>query len=220
MLYETDDEKVEAIKKWWKENGLSVIAGAVIGLSVIYGWRYWVGYKEGQAAQASNAFEILLNESTQGTPETVSAQADTLRNEFGSTPYAALGSLVSAKTSYAAGKTEEAIGALESAISDAPDPALARIAALRLARIQVAEGKLDEAGKTIAKYDDSPSFAGDFAAVRGDLALARGDATTARTAYEEAIDKGTGLVELIRLKLDNLPRTDGPSQIDNTPAAG
>jgi len=205
VSYETDEEKVEAIKTWWKENGLSVIAGAVIGLGVIYGWRYWVGYQADQAAMASNAFEVLLNETRAGTAETVAKQAQTLHDDYGSTPYAALGSLVSAKTLYEDGKTDEAIAALESVIDDAPDPAIARIAALRLARIQVAENKLDAAEKIIDKYDDSPAFAGDFAAVRGDLALARGDTAKARAAYEEAIDKGTGLSQLVRLKLDNLP---------------
>jgi predicted negative regulator of RcsB-dependent stress response len=39
--YETDDEKVEAIKKWWKDNGISVATGVVIGLAVVFGWRAW-----------------------------------------------------------------------------------------------------------------------------------------------------------------------------------
>ena len=32
MNYETDDEKVEAIKKWWQDNGPSIAAGLVLGL--------------------------------------------------------------------------------------------------------------------------------------------------------------------------------------------
>ncbi|MBS1202965.1 MAG: hypothetical protein H6R22_1474, partial [Chromatiaceae bacterium] len=47
--------------------------------------------------------------------------------------------------------------------------------------------------------------AGDFAAVRGDIAAARGDIAQAREEYEKAIAAGSGLAELIRLKLDNLP---------------
>ena len=38
----TDDEQVERIKKWWADNGSSVIAGLVIGIGGLLGWRYWV----------------------------------------------------------------------------------------------------------------------------------------------------------------------------------
>ena len=39
-LYDTEEQQVEAIKDWWKENGKSVILGAVIGLG-LFGWRYY-----------------------------------------------------------------------------------------------------------------------------------------------------------------------------------
>ncbi len=31
-LYDTEEEQVQAIKEWWKENGKAVIIGAVLGL--------------------------------------------------------------------------------------------------------------------------------------------------------------------------------------------
>ncbi|WP_295405323.1 tetratricopeptide repeat protein [uncultured Thiocystis sp.] len=205
MSYETDEEKVEAIKKWWKENGLSVIAGAAIGLGSIYAWRFWIDHQQRVAGQASSAFEQLLSNAAMSQPEAVVKQADLLKDEFGSTPYAGLSELVAAKAFYQAGDVAAAMSALREAIAKAPDPAIARIAALRLARIQVAEGLLDETDATLAAHDNSPAFAGEFAAVRGDLAAARGDAAAARTAYEQAIETGSGQSQLIRLKLDNLP---------------
>ena len=38
-VYKTEEEQVEAIKKWWQENGKSIIAGVVIGITAIFGWR-------------------------------------------------------------------------------------------------------------------------------------------------------------------------------------
>ena len=38
-VYKTEEEQVEAIKKWWQENGMSIIAGVVIGITAIFGWR-------------------------------------------------------------------------------------------------------------------------------------------------------------------------------------
>ena len=128
-----------------------------------------------------------------------------LANEFGSTPYPTLGALVAAKALYDAGKVDEASAALESVIKDAPDPALARIATLRLSRIQLAQGDVDAAEKTLEAQQMTPSFAGEVSAVRGDIAAARGDMTGARAAYEQAIEQGSALSQLLRLKIDNLP---------------
>ena len=203
--YETDDEKVEAIKKWWKENGTSVVAGVVIGLALVFGWRGWVGYRDSVAAHASSDFEQLLANANQGETESVTKEAELLNEDYTSTPYAALGSLVSAKVRYEAGDVTGAVAELQRVIAKAPDPALARLAGLRLARIQVAEGQLDAAAATVNAHDDGQSFTGDFAAVRGDIAAARGDSANARAEYEKAIAAGTGLSQLIRLKLDNLP---------------
>jgi predicted negative regulator of RcsB-dependent stress response len=203
--YETDDEKVEAIKKWWKENGTSVIAGVVIGLALVFGWRGWTQYRDSVGAQASANFEQLLASAEQGEVESATKQTELLNRDYASTPYAALGSLVSAKVRYESGDVSGAIADLQGVIAKAPDPALARLAGLRLARIQVAEGQLDAAAATVSTHDDGQSFAGDFAAVRGDIAAARGDTAKAREEYEKAIAAGTGLSQLIRLKLDNLP---------------
>ena len=205
MSYDTDEEKVEAIKRWWKENGIAVVVGITIGLGGIVGWRWWGDYRDSVAGQASAVFDQALANGASGQTEAVLAQTRTLREDFGSTPYATLGLLVEAKAQYDAGKVEEATQALTRAIASAPEPAIARIAALRLARIQVAEGQIDAAAKTVADHDTSPDFAGEFAAVRGDIAAARGDYAAARQAYEQALADGTGLSQLIRLKLDNLP---------------
>jgi predicted negative regulator of RcsB-dependent stress response len=203
--YETDDEKVESIKKWWKDNGLSVIAGLAIGLAGVFGWRAWTDYRAGVGGQAATAFEQLALSADAGEADTVAKQAEILSKEFSSTPYSALGSLVAAKALYEKGDAASAMAALQRVIAKAPDPALARLAALRLARIQFSEGQLDAAAATIAAHDDSTAFAGDFAALRGDIAAARGDHAGARAAYEQAISAGAGLPQLIRLKLDNLP---------------
>ena len=42
-VYETEEQQVEAVKKWWKENGVSLIVGVVMGLSAIAGWKYYQG---------------------------------------------------------------------------------------------------------------------------------------------------------------------------------
>jgi predicted negative regulator of RcsB-dependent stress response len=203
--YETDDEKVESIKKWWKENGASVAIGIAIGLAVVFGWRAWGSYRDSVGSQASAAFEQLLASAETGQAQSVAKQAELLGQDYGSTPYPALGDLVAAKVLYEKGDSPAAMAALGRAIAQAPDPALVRLAALRLARIQLSEGQLDAASATLSAHDNGLDFAGDFAAARGDIAAARGDSTAARGEYRKAIAAGASLPQVIRLKLDNLP---------------
>ena len=203
--YETDEEKVEAIKKWWKENGFSVVAGVVIGLGAIFGYRAWVGYTDSVGQQASAAFEQLL--ASTGGDDTASAikQSELLAEEFSSTAYATLAKLVASKVELEVGNRAGARTALEQAISNSPDAAITRVAALRLARLLIADGDLAGASALVAKYDDAPSFASAFAAVRGDIATAEGRTAEARAAYEQAIAAGAQNADRLRLKLDNLP---------------
>jgi predicted negative regulator of RcsB-dependent stress response len=204
-IYETDEEKVEAIKKWWKENGFSVVAGVTIGLLAIVGWRAWVDHRDSVGQQASAAFEQLLASADAEDPQSAIKQSELLAEEFSSTAYATLAILVQAREEVEAGDLAGARTALERAIAGSPDPGLTRIAALRLIRILIAEGDTAEAATLAAKHDNSASFSGAFAAVRGDIARAEGRLSDARAAYEQAIAAGAPNPGQLRLKLDDLP---------------
>lgn len=203
--YETDEEKVEAIKRWWKENGVSVIGGVAIGLGAIFGWRAWIDYRDSTGQQASAAFEQLLASADGEDTASTIAQARLLAEEFSSTAYATLAALVQARVELEAGNPEGARTALEQAIATSPDPGLARIAALRLSRMLVAEGDLATAKRLVEEHADGGSFSGAFSVVRGDIAQAEGRSADARTAYEQAVAAGAPNPEQLRLKLDNLP---------------
>ena len=59
-VYKTEEEQVEAIKKWWSENGKSIIAGIIIGIAAIFGWRGYENHTAMQAKAASMLYEQLL----------------------------------------------------------------------------------------------------------------------------------------------------------------
>ena len=203
--YETDDEKVEAIKKWWKENGVSVVAGLAIGLVAVFGWRFWVDYRESVSQQASAAFEQLMATAEGEDTAAALAQARAIRDGFGSTAYAALADLMEARVKLKAGDPAGAIAALERVMTKAPDPSLADLAALRLARVLLDQGDIGRAGAIAAKYANAGAYSGDFAAIQGDIASSQGRYDEARQAYQRAIASGASLSQLIQLKLDNLP---------------
>ncbi len=59
-VYKTEEEQVEAIKKWWQENGKSIIAGVVIGITAIFGWRAYDNHTAVQAEAASTLYEQMI----------------------------------------------------------------------------------------------------------------------------------------------------------------
>ena len=203
--YETDEEKVEALKKWWKENGVSVIGGITIGLGAVFGWRAWIDYHDRLAQEASAAFEQLIVSVETGNADSARQQSKLIREEYGSTPYSALAALMEARVEVDAGDATAAQAALKQAISQAPDPAIAQVAVLRLVRVLIDQGDLPEAKALIDKHDRDDGFSPDFAALRGDIAAAGGDNATARAAYTLAIAAGAANAEMLGLKLENLP---------------
>lgn len=219
---QTDDETVEAIKKWWKENGIAVVTGLAIGLAAIFGWRAWVGYQERIGQQASLAFEELLVTANQvavtqtpdqdpDAPNPLLAAAEEQRarliSDFGSTPYAFLGDLAFAKAQNDAGDMAGAVDTLTAAVGSAPTPLLETLAAVRLARVLVANADYEAAAAIIDQHQGQGSFAADFAALRGDIAAAQGRVEEARSAYQEAIAGDAAAAGLIQLKLQDLPRS-------------
>jgi len=207
----TDDEKVEAIKKWWKENGVAVVTGILIGLAAVFGWRAWINHQDQVGQRASLAFEQLLMAASSGQSESAIKQAEALADDHSGTPYVALADLALAKVQVEQNDLEGAAAALRSAVERAPDPSLATLAAFRLARVLIASEALDEALRVIERYDDGGAFSADFAGLRGDIALAKGQVAAARTAYEAALDGNAGLSRLIELKLQDLPAAANPA---------
>lgn len=197
--YLSEEEQVEAIKKWWRDNAKSVISGVVVGIGIIFGWQWWLGQQATQADNASMLFDSLQNRIVSGQIEQADADAAQLLNEYGDTAYAAFGAMHMAKQAYAQGDKADARTHLERAQSTAADPALAELARLRLVNLLLDMNELDAAAAQLQA--DSELMPGEFAQLRGDLASARGDLTAAKAAYEEAMALGVSNARLLRMKL-------------------
>ncbi len=199
----SEEEQVEALKKWWKENGKSVIGGVIIGLGAVFGWRYWNQHQETLANNASMQFEQLSQSLQAGALDSADVQAKAIVESYPGTVYSVLAALSLAKVQLERGDPDGAIAQLTWAKENAKEGALKQIARLRLVRILVSEGQLDAAAKEIAAADND-EFQGEFAELEGDLAIARGDNDAARSAYERALDNQVGNSALVQMKLDDL----------------
>ncbi len=100
--YRTEEEQVEAIKHWWRENGKSTVLGVAIALSLVFGWRGWNNYQADRAAEASVLYENLLQadaavQSNGSKRETAEHLAKTLKDGFAGHSYAQYAALIQAK---------------------------------------------------------------------------------------------------------------------------
>jgi len=202
--YETEEQQVEALKAWWAENGRAVIAGVVLGVVVIGGWSFWQKRQATRAVAASDAYSLTMEAVAAGDGARVTELADALADDHDGTLYAAYASLAAARVAVDEGDLEAAAKRLAWAVEHAPQDDVKLVAQLRLARVENANGQLDDAlGRLPDTYPEE--FTGLIEEARGDLLVASGDTDGARAAYERARDSGNVAdPNALGMKLDDL----------------
>lgn len=200
-----DIEQSEAVKKWLRDNGSSIVLGAVVGLGGIFGWQYWQDREASQAANAASTYNLIQQDAATEELQILEAEFNQLKQDYQSSPYATLGALQVASKALDAGDLELAEKELRFAAENANPPAVATIAKLRLARILIASERPEE---VLALLDtaDVTGFEPAAAEVRGDALVRLGRLDEARVAYEDALAAGAaGLGGSLEMKLNDLP---------------
>ena len=200
-----DIEQSEAVKKWLRDNGSSIVLGAVVGLGGIFGWQFWQDRQASQAASAASNYNILLEDLESITVERFQDEITELKDQYQGSPYASLGAMQLANKALSEGDYELAEKELRFASENAKPSALASIAKLRLARILLSA---DRAADVLPLLDATGviGFEPVAAELRGDALVSLGRHEEARAAYEEAIAAGaSGLGGSLQMKLNDLP---------------
>lgn len=186
----SDDEQVERLKAWWKANGNSIIAGVVIGLGGFFAWQWWGGYQDTLAGEGAEAYETFAQVAFANDVKKTDDALAQLQSEYGSTSYYQFAAMELARQQVNAGSLQAAEKTLGSLLKQSDDSALKPLLETRLARLLVAQKRLDEAGKLLDSIN-SDAYAAETAAIRGEIAYQRGDMAGARAALEEAQQKGS-----------------------------
>jgi len=206
-----EGEQWEAVKAWFKDNGLAIVGGALLGTLGLVGWRWWQSRAESQHLAANTAYEQLLGSFESGDTDSGLKSLDQFRKEYAGSAYAAPAALAAARILVMRNELDKAVGYLRSVADTAPDLQLRTVAKLRLARVQIAQGKPDEALATLGTAD-AGAFKSVFAEVRGDALQAKGDKAGALREYQTARDSreqggenpGAGGADLLDLKINDL----------------
>ncbi len=205
MEFETEEQELDALKKWWKKYGKIVIAGIIIGGGLIVGWRFYQEYKLNHAEKASALYEVVLQAAgSAGDINTQQTQVNELMAQYADTPYAALSALVLSGQQAKSGDNVKAAQQLEWVIKNSSAVEVSTIARLRLARIMLATEQFDLALNLVnSEYPES--FTALFEELKGDLYVARGETELARIAYDKAIQASEARVsDFLKIKRNDL----------------
>jgi predicted negative regulator of RcsB-dependent stress response len=203
---ETDEQRLEHIKDWWKENASSVITGLLLGLALLFGAKSWFAYQDRKAEEASNIYATMMSALSRGEEGLVNDRAGVLIGEYSSTPYATLAALALAKVKLEQGVPEAAHAQLQWALDNSGSEALRPLLRLRMARVMVAEGNPDGAQAQLAQIPTGSAFAPLVNELQGDIHAARGANDEARAEYEialAALPPESAEYRLLQLKYEN-----------------
>lgn len=196
--YQTEDEQIEALKRWWRENGKSTVVTIVIAIVAVLGWRGWEQKQQTEMESASAIYQNLLLATT-GNNGTVTAEqqatashlATTLKADFPGTTYALFAALYKAKFAVDANDLATAEQELHWVLDNKPSAELALQARLRLARVLYGQQKYAQAKVQLSGDNGALSTA--FEELKGDILLAEGDSEAAAKAYQKAFELGLGV---------------------------
>ena len=132
--FETEEQQVEAIKRFWKEHGTAIIVGAALGLGGLWGWRYFsetqLASKEAASVAYQEAVESLAAEGGE-------AKVDAFIEANKDSGYASIASLLAAKQAVDSGDLDAAASHLNRVVTFAESEEMKAVASLRLSRVPV-----------------------------------------------------------------------------------
>jgi predicted negative regulator of RcsB-dependent stress response len=225
--YRTEEEQVEALRRWWDENGKSTIAAIVIAVSLGFGWQTWKANDQREQESASDLYQALLQavsagDMTAAQQETGVELAEQLKNDYSGSTYAQFAAMHLARLAVDENDLAEAEAQLRWVLGKADKGSdAARVAQMRLARVVAASGDTDQALAILEQGDEGP-YQASYAIARGDILLALGRNDEAREAYSNArmlaaSSQGQVNMPALEQKLQSL--TPIPARTIETPAA-
>jgi predicted negative regulator of RcsB-dependent stress response len=210
--YLSEAEQWERFKAWLRAYSPWILSGIAVALLGIFGWNWWQGRQDGIALQASLKYQQFVDALGSNDMSRAKTLGSELERDFPKSPYVDQTHLFEARIAVEAGDLTKAEGLLRGVMDRTKDDQLALVARLRLARVQLAQNKPDDALATL-NAKPAGAFEARFREARGDVLFAKGDKNGALKEYELAqagTDTRSVDAESLTLKINDL-KTDAPA---------
>lgn len=193
----------ERTRTWFKENSGSLITGIALGLGLIAAGNWWFANGDKHQTEAALQYQAFATAAEKNDPAKTKVVLALLESKYSDTPYLNFAVLRQAELLQANGKNDDAIKLLEANIAKATEASIKELYKLRIARLQLINGKADLALKQLADVTES-IYPASLEEIRGDANLALGKRELASQSYVKALtalDEAAPIRNLIELKL-------------------
>ncbi|MEA1064345.1 YfgM family protein [Erwinia sp. HR93] len=202
-IYDNENEQVDAIKRFFAENGKALAVGVVLGIGALLGWRYWNSHQSESARTTSLVYDKAISAISAEKPATLEAVdkfVDENQNNYG-----ALAALNLARQYVDTQALDKAAATLQKGVTATKDSQLQALLNLRLARVLVQQKQADAALKTLETIKGE-GWTAMVADMRGEALLSKGDKQGAREAWSQGVNSGASpaLREMMQMKINNL----------------
>ena len=205
----TEEEQIQALKDWWKQNGNSLLIALAAAIAIVMGWKAYQNAVIDSKTEASLLYEQLLGASNTKTNATESTGigylAGQLKEKHADTEYGIYAALFLARDAVEKNQLDDAKAELEWAKAQTEDARIKDIVNGRLARILSQQGQHEEALALLTASEEE--FRSQFLEIQGDIKLRQGDEQAAIEAYTQAyelVKESPQAQPLLLVKLANL----------------
>ena len=208
----SEAEQWERAKGWLRSYTGWILGGVVVALGGISGWNWWQDRQDRLGLEASAKYEQMTAALVRNDLSQAKAISADLERDYPNSPYVDQAHLFDARLAVEASDLAKAETLLRGIMEHSKDDQLALIARLRLARVQLAQNKPDDALATLSGKP-AGAFEGKFHEARGDVLFAKGDKEGALKEYRAA-EAGTDTRSVdgqsLQLKINDL-KADAPA---------
>jgi predicted negative regulator of RcsB-dependent stress response len=214
--YLSEKEQWEWVKAQVRDNAPAVVLAVAVAAGGLLGWRAWMAHLDTGRLGAGTKYTQMTQALDSGDRSRALLLLGELEREHPDSPYTDQAKLLAARLYVAGNELDHAAAELTAVAEHSKDHELGLLARLRLARVQIAQGKADNALATLSAAE-SGAFAARYHEARGDAYYAKGDKTTALKEYREA--QAAGNDTLLGLKIADLAAAQPPAAASPAPAA-
>lgn len=197
-----DYEQEQLVKQWLKDNMLTIVLGIALGIGGLWGYGYWQNSRAQQQQAGAVEFQQINKVIDLGELSEAQSMLDSYQQQYGVNLFAIRGRMQLADQMLKNQQPEQAQAQYQQIIAGADDVTLQELARLRLARLLLADGKVEPAQQQLDLIK-STAYQSMVDEIRGDIYVNEGQADKAKDAYRLALNDGEGYSgrQIVEMKL-------------------